>query len=279
MKTLKNNPTRVTRTEQAIRLACRSLLSIVLLGSVAVNRAQALSYVLTPEGRQQYEAEYRTLTTQRQQVQNNIRDLCGVLSSSNQMFVYSLHGSNRWEYWSTNQVAARLRQLSPTDAGYRAYWQMILQQHLTYGNQVRNQLLPQLQQQLAGIDSRLQSVSYILANSVVQGEDSGGLTNVSVNTSPVHIKLWDHGSQDGDVVQLFVNGIFQRQISLTTDGTTISLPLAYGRHRLEVLAMNEGDDGPNTASIKITGVVKGEPEQQWRLNTGKRASMWINVGQ
>ena len=43
MKTLKNNPTRVTRTEQAIRLACRSLLSIVLLGSVAVNRAQALS--------------------------------------------------------------------------------------------------------------------------------------------------------------------------------------------------------------------------------------------
>ena len=263
--------------ETTMRLAHYTLLGIVLLGGLDVDRAEALTYVLTEQGRRNLEAEYRTLTAQRQQTQKDIRNLCTVLSSNRQMFVYSLYGTNRWEYFTTNQVAVRMRQLCGTDAAYRAYWNMLLKQHLAYGQYVRNQLLPQLQQRLGQIDQRLQYVTHVLANST-GGGNGGGLSNVSVKTSPVHIRLWDHGTQDGDIVQLFVNGTYYRQIQLAKGGTTVSLPLAYGQHRLEVLAMNEGSDGPNTASIAITGVVRGKPEQSWSLKTGQRAGMWINVG-
>ncbi len=39
--------------------------------------------------------------------------------------------------------------------------------------------------------------------------------------------MWDHGSEDGDIVQIFVNGKFYRQLTLTKRGATVTLPLAF----------------------------------------------------
>jgi hypothetical protein len=254
------------------------IISIVLLCGLAAEKASALTYVMTPEARRKLEAEYRTLTEQKRQTESDIKRLCGVLSSSQRVFVYSLYGSKRWECWTTNQVTTRLRQLYGNQATYRAWWKYLAGQHMNYSRYVRNQLLPSLQDRLRKINSRLGEVRSTLANTGTIGGDKTGLSNVTVNTSPIYVKVWDHSKQDGDIVQVFLNGRFLRQVSLVKGGTTITLPLQYGQHRLEVLAMNQGSEGPNTASLSITGVVKGKPRQSWRLKTGQRAGMWITVG-
>jgi hypothetical protein len=103
------------------------------------------------------------------------------------------------------------------------------------------------------------------------------LTNVTVNRHQVIVKMWDHAKQDGDIVDLYLNGKYLRRISLTKGGSSLTLNLATGNHRFEVRALNEGTDKPNTASISITGVVKGNPRQSWSLKTGQVTGMYITV--
>jgi len=110
-----------------------------------------------------------------------------------------------------------------------------------------------------------------------QPPNNGGLTSVTVSRSPVYVKLWDHGSQDGDVVQIYVNGRLYRTVQLTKGGTTLRLPLPYGRHRFQVKAMNQGRSGPNTASMSISSVSSGRSQQRWSLKTGQVATMDIQV--
>ena len=103
------------------------------------------------------------------------------------------------------------------------------------------------------------------------------LTPVTVNRHRVVVKMWDHGKQDGDVVDLYLNRQYLRRIRLTKGGSSVTLNLATGHHRFEVRALNEGTDKPNTASISITGVVKGRPRQSWGLKTGQITGMVITV--
>ncbi|MDP6636678.1 MAG: hypothetical protein QGG42_17400 [Phycisphaerae bacterium] len=103
------------------------------------------------------------------------------------------------------------------------------------------------------------------------------LKDITVNRNRVYVKMWDHRKQDGDIVNLYLNGKYLRQIKLTNRGSTITLNLTAGRHRFEVRAMNEGTDEPNTAAISVTGVVKGQPRQSWSLKTGQTTGMNITV--
>lgn len=103
------------------------------------------------------------------------------------------------------------------------------------------------------------------------------LTDVSTNRSPVIMKLWDHGTQDGDIVQIYINGRYYKTVHLTRAGTTLRLPLRFGKHRFQVKAMNTGRVGPNTASMSINGVTFGKSSQRWSLKTGQVAGMYINV--
>ena len=263
-----------SKKENTMNMTRNVLIAVVLLGGLFAAKARALTYVLSEAGRALLQAEYEGLKTRRLQTLQEIRNLNHVLSSSQTMFVFNLNGSKRWEYWPTNQVGVRLRQISPAQANYRAWWNRLLQQHLQYAQYVKNGYVPSLHQKVAQIDRRMAEIQKALNES---GQKTG-LTNVSVNRSPVHIKMWDHGSEDGDIVQIFVNGQFYRQLRLTKGPATVTLPLAFGNHRLEVRAVNEGSDSPNTASISITGVVRGKPQQSWRLKTGQTAGMWITVG-
>ena len=103
------------------------------------------------------------------------------------------------------------------------------------------------------------------------------LKNITVNRHQVIVKMWDHAKQDGDIVDLYLNGKYLRRISLTNKGSSITLNLANGNHRFQVRALNEGTDKPNTASISVTGVVKGQPRQSWSLKTGQTTGMMITV--
>jgi hypothetical protein len=103
------------------------------------------------------------------------------------------------------------------------------------------------------------------------------LKNITVNRHQVIVKMWDHAKQDGDIVDLYLNGKYLRRIKLTKAGSTVTLNLANGRHQFQVRALNEGTDKPNTASISVTGVVKGQPRQSWSLKTGQTTGMYITV--
>jgi hypothetical protein len=255
------------------------IIGIVLLFGAAAKEASALTYVtvLTPAERRQLTTEYNTLQAQRRQTQTDLNNMCRVVRNSREMFVYSLNGSNRWEFWTTNQVAARLRQISRTQTAYNQWWKYLAGQHLNYSRYVGSQLIPSLHAKLDRINKRLADISGLLASDE-NNKKRPNLTNVTVNTSPVHIRIWDHGKQDGDIVQIFLNGRFLRELRLVKNGTTLTLPLKFGNHRLQVVAMNTGDEGPNTASVKVTGVVKGKAQQSWELQKGEQTIMWITVG-
>jgi len=104
-----------------------------------------------------------------------------------------------------------------------------------------------------------------------------GLKNVTVNQHQVVVRMWDHAKEDGDIVDLYLNGQYLRRISLTNGGSNITLTLAQGNHRFQVRALNEGTDKPNTASIHVSGVVKGDPQQSWSMKTGQQTEMGITV--
>ncbi|MBC8875720.1 MAG: hypothetical protein H8E44_40350 [Planctomycetes bacterium] len=103
------------------------------------------------------------------------------------------------------------------------------------------------------------------------------LKDVTVNRHQVVVQMWDHAKEDGDIVDLYLNGQYLRRIRLANAPTSLTLNLVAGRHRFEVHALNEGTDKPNTASISISGVVQGEPQQSWRMSTGQRTRMMITV--
>ncbi len=95
--------------------------------------------------------------------------------------------------------------------------------------------------------------------------------NITVNTTPVDLTLWDNGVFDGDMVRLELNGeVVEESITLQTPpGTTIQLGLLTGDNQLEITALNEGDLPPNTATFRVSDVVDGPQQQRWGLNSGE----------
>ncbi|MDP6543446.1 MAG: hypothetical protein QGH60_05600 [Phycisphaerae bacterium] len=244
------------------------IIGIVLLCSLAVEKASAL----TPKERRLITNEYTALTAQRQRTLKDLNNVYRVVNNSQEMFVYSLNGSNRWEFWTTKQVAARLQQISRNQAAYRAWWQHMAEQHQIHCQYVIKHLMPNLRTKLDALDSRLKQLSRMLA-----AGKRAVLTPVVVGRSPVYINIRDSHKQDGDIVAVYIDGVLKQTVKLTNRGTTLMLPLAFGHHRLEVVALNTGDEGLNTASVKISGVVKGKRDQKWQLRKNERTTMWINV--
>jgi hypothetical protein len=253
------------------------IISIALLCGLAAEKASALSYVLSDATLKRLEGEHNALVQQRHQTQANITNWCNILSNPKKMFVYSLNGTKRWECWTTQQVADRLGRMNYSPAQYYSWWNYLQAQHRNYWQYGSKQVLPSLRTRLKQIDARLAYIARTLSSSTP--DDRTVLSNVTVNTSPIYIDVWDHGTQkDGDAIQIFVNGTLRKTVRLTRNKTRIKLPLAFGNHRLEVRALDQGKVGLNTASMSIIGVVKGKSTQSWNLSTGQRATMWITVG-
>ena len=72
------------------------------------------------------------------------------------------------------------------------------------------------------------------------------------------IKLWDNAAEDGDLVSLYLNGmwIIENHFLLNLPGTDFTYSTSLlnpGPNDLVVFALNEGSSGPNTVSISING--------------------------
>jgi hypothetical protein len=120
------------------------------------------------------------------------------------------------------------------------------------------------------------------------GSNNGNLVNVTCQNSTITIKFWDFATQDGDIVNITLNGSpLVSNFNLNQCGgpsepasgtcvVTRSLP-PNSANALRVTALNEGSISPNTASLKVSGGCVPE-QQEWNLLTGESAQITITTG-
>ncbi len=93
----------------------------------------------------------------------------------------------------------------------------------------------------------------------------------------VNIVYRDHGYEDGDVIQVLVNDdIIQPRVYLTNGFRGFKLDLQKGFNKIDFLALNQGESGPNTAEFQVVDD-KGSlvAANRWNLATGVKATIIV----
>lgn len=110
---------------------------------------------------------------------------------------------------------------------------------------------------------------------------SGGrdqyLGDFITNGTFLSIECRDHLTIDGDRIQIIVNDvIIEYSMTLASHYQGVNVDLVDGFNKIEILALNQGYAGENTAKFRVIDF-KGEilTAQQWFLSTGFRASFII----
>lgn len=100
----------------------------------------------------------------------------------------------------------------------------------------------------------------------------------NVDTKFVNIVCRDHSYEDGDRVQIQLNGYIVKANLLLTNGyRRVEVNLADGKNTVDIIALNQGDSGPNTAEFVVyddKGAVISSKE--WNLLTGVKATIIFN---
>ncbi len=74
----------------------------------------------------------------------------------------------------------------------------------------------------------------------------------SFKNRQVQIRIWDHQKEDGDIVDIYLNGQLIRQDQeVTKDGYSFDVELTKNENVFKLVAKNEGSITPNTAAISI----------------------------
>jgi hypothetical protein len=93
----------------------------------------------------------------------------------------------------------------------------------------------------------------------------------------VNVVYRDHGYVDGDLIQVRVNDdIIHARVFLSSGFKGFKLDLQKGFNKIDFLALNQGESGPNTAEFKVvddTG--KLVAHNQWNLATGVKATIIV----
>jgi hypothetical protein len=99
-----------------------------------------------------------------------------------------------------------------------------------------------------------------------------------VDTKFVNIVCRDHEYPDGDRVQIMLNGyIVKSNLLLTGDYRRVEVVLADGKNTVDIIALNQGESGPNTAEFVVYDD-KGKviSSKEWNLLTGVKATIIFN---
>jgi len=98
-------------------------------------------------------------------------------------------------------------------------------------------------------------------------------------TKALYIKVVyrDHEYFDGDRIQILVNDtIIVYDVTLTNEFSGIKIDLIEGFNRIDFLALNQGDSGPNTAEFQVYddqgSLISGN---RWNLSTGVKATIIV----
>lgn len=93
----------------------------------------------------------------------------------------------------------------------------------------------------------------------------------------VQVVFRDHQVPDGDRVKILVNDdIVVGDVTLTSGFNGFRLNLLEGFNKIDFVALNQGESGPNTAEFQVVdqdgNIISGN---QWNLATGVKASIII----
>lgn len=101
------------------------------------------------------------------------------------------------------------------------------------------------------------------------------LGNFNITGNKANIRCRDHEYPDGDRVRVFVNGtVFIADLLLTGNFKSFDVPLEEGINKIDFVALNQGESGPNTAEFHVyddNGVLVSS--KKWNLLTGVTASI------
>ena len=112
------------------------------------------------------------------------------------------------------------------------------------------------------------------SNEYARDQDLG---EIRVSRAYVNVVYRDHQAVDGDQIMVLVNDdIVRANVSLYGSFQGFDLPLDEGPNKVEFVALNQGDSGPNTAELHIYDD-KGKliSAKEWNLLTGYRATFIV----
>ena len=93
----------------------------------------------------------------------------------------------------------------------------------------------------------------------------------------VNVVYRDHGYTDGDIIQVRVNDdIVHARVFLNGSFKGFKLDLQKGFNKIDFLALNQGESGPNTAEFKViddSGIIISQ--NRWNLATGVKATIIV----
>ena len=104
------------------------------------------------------------------------------------------------------------------------------------------------------------------------------LTDITVNSRKITISFWDHGKEDGDIIDILLNGkVLRGGIVLKNAHQSINVNLQSGKNVFGVRAVNEGSISPNTATVKFSNVTQGKDVQVYEIKSGQKTDMHIKA--
>jgi len=113
---------------------------------------------------------------------------------------------------------------------------------------------------------------------IIRVMDDQFLGEYTIDTKFVNIVCRDHEYPDGDKVRVIVNeDIVYREVILQSGYRRLVIELKEGRNQIDILALNQGTSGPNTAEFVVyddRGNVISSKE--WNLLTGVKATIIFN---
>ena len=103
-----------------------------------------------------------------------------------------------------------------------------------------------------------------------------GMDDITVNSKTITVTFFDHGKQDGDMIDILINGkaVFSG-ITLTKAPQSRTITMNADIVVFGFRALNEGKISPNTATVTFSSVVKGKSKQQYRLSKNQKTNMNI----
>lgn len=103
------------------------------------------------------------------------------------------------------------------------------------------------------------------------------LGDVATVSEAANIVCRDFEYVDGDRVRILVNDeVVVQNLTLDSSFRGINLKLGEGFNKIDFIALNQGDSGPNTAELRIYDDNKKLiSSNQWNLATGAKATLII----
>ena len=101
-----------------------------------------------------------------------------------------------------------------------------------------------------------------------------GMDDITVNQKTVTVTFWDHGQEDGDMIDILINGeVVFPGITLKNAHQSRTITMNADIIVVGFRALNEGRISPNTATVTFTSVTAGKPSQTYELKQNQEANM------